>query len=85
MNPVSHQTSGPDEEKIVKQLDNGKYLVYLRPEKHWNRKIVSTLAEANAWLAEAARKRYHRHDAFENRVSTFIPDFWRPGFSGDGF
>ena len=74
-------TTRQDEEKIIKQLDNGKYLVYLYSEKHWNRKIVDTIAEANNWLDEAARRRSHRRDAFENRVSC-TPDRRSPGFYG---
>ena len=77
-------TTRQDEEKIIKQLDNGKYLVYLYSEKHWNRKIVDTIAEANKWLDEAARRSSHRRDArdaFENRVSC-SPDHRSPGFYG---
>ena len=80
----SYQTSimpGQDPEKVITQLNDGKYMAYLTQEKHWNRKIFDTLPEADAWVTERARIYRHSKDAFENRVSTFTPDRWRPGFS----
>ena len=70
-----------DPEKVITQLNDGKYMAYLTQEKHWNRKIFDTLPEADAWVTERARIYRHSKDAFENRVSTFTPDRWRPGFS----